>query len=192
MVVVHSLRDFFLKDPCLITIGIFDGVHLGHRKIFEQMEKLGKDKKKVAICFNQTPETFFLKKNNKKLTSLESKLRLFEQTNIDILVLLDFTKKLASLSYIEFLKLLKTHLNFTHLILGKDTAFGYKKQGTEDKIKSLENILKFKSIYIPKLKKENTIISSSIIKDLINQGKFKKASKLLGYSYNGILKGLGP
>lgn len=177
MKVLNSIEEFNSDSICVLSIGTFDGIHLGHQKIFEKMQFLGKDRLKVIITFEKPS---MAQKREKKLINYASKLELLKQNGIDIVIDLNFTERFSTLSYLDFLKYLKQKINFSHLILGKDASFGYKKEGTEDKIKLLENLLNFQGIYIPKVKQNNLEVSCTAIKKLIKEGEIFSASLLLG------------
>ncbi len=177
MLVVKSLEEIKpFDEPCCITIGMFDSIHLGHQKLLKSMSE---HPKKAVITFKDIPKEN-LKKN---LLSLDYKLELLESFGIDLTLVLDFTKKLSSTSYMEFLINLKKNFNFSHLILGDGAVFGYNKLGFKKNIENLQDLLDFSVDYIPKMYMESEIISTSRIKNFVKSAQIEKAEKLLGRPY---------
>lgn len=179
MKILNSIEEYNFESLCVLSIGTFDGIHLGHQKIFETMHKVGKERLKVIILLEKPPSVE-MERKGKKLINLASKYELLNLHGIDIAINLDLSRKLSRLSYFDFLKSLKQKINFTHLVLGKDAAFGYKKEGTEENIRSLEPLLNFQAIYIPKIEQKNQEISCTAIKMLIEDSDILSASRMLG------------
>jgi riboflavin kinase / FMN adenylyltransferase len=185
MLIARSIEELSPFDkPCSITIGVFDGLHLGHQHLLKNLEF--EDQKKVVITFNnQEKHPDPLKK---KLCTLEHRLDLLKNHGIDMTLVLDFTKKLAATSYKDFLISLKTHLNFSHLVLGEDAVFGYNKLGFKKNVENVQDFLNFEVSYIPKINLNNQIISTTNIKNLINKAQIEKAEKFLGRPYELLIK----
>ncbi len=159
------------NDSIALTFGNFDGVHLGHQEIFK---KLTSYPIRIIVTFDSSLP--------KRLTLAPQKLDIFSRMNLfTACYLIPFTPKLSTMSYEEFLTLLKEKTNFSHLFLGEDAAFGCHREGTKEKIFDLEKKLSFSFFPIP-LKKdaEGNIISSSLIRNFCEQKKFKECSHLLG------------
>lgn len=183
MIVINFLDIGNYPAPATLTIGMFDGLHLGHEELFKKMISLNPSFKKIVITFENSPKDFLINKKEKKLLSLEKKLLLLEKNGIDMTIIINFSKSIASLSYLDFLKLLKQKINFLYLVLGKNAAFGHNKEGEEKNIKKIEMSLGFSSIFLDNLQMDEEIISSSTIKKMIEKGKISLASRMLGRSY---------
>jgi FAD synthase len=176
-----------LKKPIFLTIGMFDGLHLGHSKILNYILENGKTS--VVITYNKHPLSIINPtKTPKNIFSLKHKLDLFEKMGIDIVFVLDFDDKFSKLSYRDFIFSLKSYLNFSTLVLGKGASFGYKNQGDEKNIKKLSEKLKFNFCYLDLVKYENRIISSSILRKLIKNGYMRLVKSHLKRPYDLILK----
>jgi len=173
---IEELEPF--EEPCCLTIGVFDSIHLGHQKLFKNLP----DQKKAVVTFTNISEKhpLPLKKN---LLSLDYRLELLREQGIDLTLVLDFTKKVSSTTYKEFLISLKTRLNFSNLILGEDAVFGYNKLGFKKNVESLQDFLNFEVTYIPKMYLENEVISTTTIKNFIKTAQIEKAEKFLGRPY---------
>ena len=172
MLVYNSIETLPPLANSSITIGMFDGVHRGHQKILQNLPCTAP---KIVVTFSETPKKFLNHKTHKQLISLPYKLLLLEKYGIDITIVLPFTPKLAETSYLDFLTLLKKHTNFSVLVLGEHSSFGANKQGYKENILSLQNILKFKALYISR-----NDTSCSKIKEALRSGDLKTAEKMLG------------
>lgn len=138
--------------------------------------------KKIILTF---PNSL---KKTKQLISIDRKLSLLQKLNFDYVLPLDLSKEMLSLSYFDFLKILKDHFNFQYLILGKNALFGFNHEGSEQAVKKLQKELHFKAIYLAEKKKYQKIISTTRIKDYLLLKDFKRASALLGRPYAIYLK----
>ncbi len=179
MKIIHGLNNvenFHL--PSSITIGMFDSLHLGHQKILKELKKKGN--KTCVITFSNHPVNILYPGRKIELIySIEEKIKHFEKFEIDTLVVLEFNKEIANLSYRDFLNLLKKKFFFSSLILGKDSFLGNNKLGNPNNIKSLEKILDFKVEYIEKVKYKNRVISSTFIRELISNEDYTTIELLL-------------
>jgi riboflavin kinase/FMN adenylyltransferase len=179
MIVVESLEEIPpVSGPIALTIGTYDGVHLGHQYLFHELKKYGTA---VVLTFSNHPSEVLRPDSATPLIdTLEQKLRRFENNGIDLVIALPFTPALASLTYDIFLKQIRQHLPFTHLILGEGAVIGHQAQGTEKNIQALAKELNFEALYLPKFTLDGEIVSSRKIRELIETGNFEQAFRLLG------------
>ncbi len=162
-----------------ITIGFFDGVHLGHLKIFKALKK-----KSLVITFTNHPSEILSPEDLPNLiTTLEERLNLFEKANIDYVLILPFTKQLMNTSYQDFLFPIFEQTQFELLLLGKGSTFGKKQLGSEKTIQELAKQWRFEAKYIEPVQVFEETISSSKIRMLIQQGEIEKAEHYLGRSF---------
>lgn len=164
-----------LGATCL-SIGTFDGVHLGHQAIFRRMKELSSHT--TLLTFLNHPREVLQPHlpPPKLLTPLTVKLSLIEKMGIDCVILLPFTKELADTEYDELLD----SFSLSHLVFGKGALFGKERKGSEENVK---NYAKEKGIYVEYLEKkqdETGPISSSRIRKLIEGNEIEQASSLLG------------
>lgn len=177
MTIIHNLEDIPpLPSPIAITIGTFDGVHLGHQFILQELKKYGT---RVVLTFSNHPAEVLHNSKPLSLCSLEEKLKLLESCGVDCIIVIPFTRELAHQPYDLFLKNLKKNLPFTTLVLGKGSAFGHKNAGDETHIKALETELGFQAIYLEKFIYNGSPVSSKRIRELLAAGDRHKASVLL-------------
>jgi len=177
---VDSSFKELLSEPIHLTIGNFDGVHLGHQALFQHLKNQGTS---CVITFSNHPAHFFFPDTAKPLiTSFKEKKALIEQAGIDILIALEFTKSISEMSYDTFLREVYRHIPFQSLSLGKGAALGYKRQGTEEKLNPLSKEMGFNLTYLPKLTLDGLPLSSAAIRQWQSEGKKDLADKALGKS----------
>ena len=150
-----------------LTIGFFDGVHRGHREILKHCS--------TVITFPNHPKEILGGNSPPLLTSHPFKLMLLEELGLQI-ISLPFTRKIADLSFEDFL----APYAFDHIVLGEGSSFGKNRLGTAETLRVLGLKRGFTVQVIPKLYSQETSISSSKIRALIQEGNLKEASELLG------------
>src|SRR5688572_27588068 len=122
----------------VITVGTFDGVHLGHRKIIDELIDRARScgGRSIVVTFDPHPQSVLLRNGStvQILTTIEERAAELERLGVDLLVVLPFTPELAAIPWKEFCDLLLDHLAMTHLIVGHDHAFGKGREGTIEKL----------------------------------------------------------
>lgn len=167
-----------------LTIGNFDGVHLGHLKIIGEVKKIAKEKKlsSAILTFEPHPISFLRpeKARDFRINSLAQKLKIFADAELDYVIILPFNKNFAEISAADFVQkiLLKT-LNLKHLTIGYDFTFGKNREGNLQMLKNFNLDLS----EISPLKNDEEICSSSVIRKLITEGKIAEANKMLGRNF---------
>lgn len=182
---VHKLQ---FKN-CRVTIGRFQGVHLGHRHLLSYLGESDPESPKVVVTFNPPPEDILLKKTHQKIASSEEKVKIFEKLGIDVVFLIPFDEQLAQLSGPEFAQQYIIDLfRPKTIVIGYDFAFGKNRSGTGDTFKDLVPKTT-KVIQVGPLKNENEIVSTSLIRQKIVSGDVKRAAVLLGrpYPLHGVI-----
>lgn len=180
----------------VLTLGNFDGVHLGHQEILKKVKARAKILGCPSVVYTFEPHPIKVVAPHKTLpliTTLDDKIELIKEFGIDFLICARFTKEFASQHPREFVKneLIK-RLNVQEVWVGHDYAFGRGKLGTVDYLKELGKEFGFKAHVVPAFKKGSAIVSSSKIREAILNGDVKKANILLGrfYSMSGkVIKG---
>ena len=181
----------------VLTIGNFDGVHIGHQSILKKTIQLAAESRResAVLSFSNHPSTILRPSQAvRSLCTLAHKLHLLEAAGIDQLYLIPFTKEFSTLSAEEFLKNLHAKNPFSHLVLGYDAVIGKDKQGDRATVESLADQIGFKVVYLPEYKIEGQTVSSSLIRRTIQNGDLKSAAKLLGRPYSiyaQVQKGAG-
>ena len=172
----------------VIAIGNFDGIHLGHQKVINEAKKKAKSKKLPfgIITFEPVPVMYFNSKiKNHRINSLEQKKIQLKKLKLDFLIIIKFNKIFSSLTAEKFIKEIiynKTKCSF--LYVSKNFKFGYKRKGNIQTLKKYEKLYNFKSLIIRPYKKNKKIISSTLIRKKIINGKIREANTLLNREWN--------
>ena len=182
-----------IKEPlkrAVITIGNFDGVHIGHQALFhEVIEKAAAiDGTSVAMTFEPHPMRVLKQNNHPPLITLyEQKVELIERTGIDVLICVPFTLGFASLSAEQFVKdLLVQKIGMKAIVVGKDYSFGKNREGNIDLLRAYAPDLGFEVLVAGWIRSARAVkdrISSTRIRELISDGLMEHAEKMLGRSY---------
>lgn len=181
------------KKHTAITVGVFDGVHLGHQRLIKRTVELAKknDIESGVVTFSPYPDEVLRGMKGIALTIDDEKKDLMEQLGIDFMVVLKFSEELANLVPYEFAKMI-TPLNPLIIVLGKDFSFG---KGRAGNVETLSRIFRNSLIEaVPLVEVEGSVVKSSTIRNLISEGRMNEAELLLGrrYSVKGkIVKGKG-
>ncbi len=178
----------------VILIGNFDGLHSGHQKLFKQAQKFKKklNLKLGVITFDPMPIMFFDKKvKNYRISNFEQKISYFEKFGVDFLINKNFNKKFSKLTSHKFIeKILYKRLNAKYIFVSNNFRFGYKREGDVKLLKNYQIKYKYKLINPKPLTKKNKIISSTLIRKLLQNGDLNTANKILkrNWSIEGIVE----
>lgn len=189
MKVYHDIKDFRKIPNAIVTIGTFDGVHLGHQAVFKQMvdkaRQIGGET--VVITFFPHPRIVISPNDNRLrlITSQEDKIEHLRQSNIDNLIIINFTKEFSHTSSEDFIKdYVVRYIQPAILVIGYDHHFGSNRSGDFDTLSKLGMEFHFAVEKINEQDIEDITISSTKIRSALQQGDIKLANKLLGYSYS--------
>ena len=174
----------------VITIGNFDGVHIGHQALFHEVietaESIGGTS--IAMTFEPHPMRVLKKKEHPPLITLyEQKVELIERTGIDILICIPFTREFAALTAQQFVKdLLVDKIGMKAIVVGEDYNFGKNREGDISLLKSYARDHEFEVIVAGWIKSPKSLvdrISSTRIRELVTDGMMAQAEKMLGRNY---------
>ena len=167
----------------IILIGNFDGLHSGHQKLFKQAEKFKKklNLKLGVITFDPIPKMFFDKKiKNYRLSNFDQKVSYFEKFNVDFLINKNFNKKFSKITYKKFIEnILYKSLKIKYIFVSNNFRFGYKREGNVKLLKKYQKKYQYKLINPKPLIKKNKVISSTLIRKLLQNGELSSANKIL-------------
>jgi riboflavin kinase/FMN adenylyltransferase len=180
-----------------VTIGVFDGVHMGHRALIGRLISEARNRSLTAtvITFANHPQSVLSPPSPPLLTTVEERLELLAELGVDETVVLPFTIELSRLTAEQFCReILVGKLACKLLVVGDDFALGYRREGTVAKLKELGAQLGFEVIVVSSVTSEGTRVSSSEIRQLLLQGDVERANELLGKPYRivgDVVKGAG-
>ncbi len=186
MEILHALPEVPFSDS-VVTIGTFDGVHLGHRKVLETLVAAAQKRgvPSVAITFTNHPKDVLRPERPlERLTTPEQKNSGFEAIGVDILIALTFTPELSKMSASEFLNEVKESLAFSHLVLGHDARFGRGREGDRAFVASKSEEMNYTFEYLDALRVHELVVSSTEIRLRIREGNLGQAMELLGRFYS--------
>ncbi len=178
-------RKFFpRKKPAhiILTVGFYDGIHKGHQKILTQLVEDAnlKGGKSCVVSFSSHPSEYFSRRPLPLLTTGEEKEKILAELGIDLVFMLPFTSRFASLSPHSFMKQLSNNLGIQEVVVGEDFVFGKDRKGDVGWLKEAENEFGYKLKVVPVLKVEKKKLSSSLIREWLKEGKIEKAKQWLG------------
>ena len=199
MEVYDSIEKFSgVKNPA-VTIGTFDGVHLGHQKIIQQLRESADSVKgeSVILTFYPHPRMVLFPEDDdlKLLSTEEEKKELLEKFGVAHLIVHPFTKKFSRITYTEYVRdILVNKIKVKKLIIGYNHHFGRNREGSFQQLKKLAPVYGFELEKIPAQVVNKIEISSTKIRKALESGDIKTANKFLGYEYSvkgKVIKGKG-
>ncbi len=183
MKIVRSIEEIpKLEEPIALSIGVYDGVHLGHQLILSKLSKLTrKGGSRILLTFSNHPSTLLTPNSPvPQIASLEHRLDLLKEYKLDLVIVLSFTQAFANQSYESFFGYLRTYLPFNHLVVGEGARFGKSQAGSPEKIHRLG----WNTKYLSKETYHKESISSDVIRKALQDCNLKKVKKMLGRSYS--------
>lgn len=181
-----SIDSFSPKNFSIISIGAFDGIHLGHLSLIEKvvLKSLEKNFSSILLSFNPHPRKILGKEDHfKYLSLLCEKIKLVQRTKIEHFIVEPFTKELASLDSEKFIQILVEKLHMKSLIVGYDHHLGSEREGNFENLKKLSKKYDFFLEAIPPFKLEGHIVSSTQIKKALLLSDLAWANKALTSPY---------
>ena len=187
MQIHYNLDNFVAVNP-VVTIGTFDGVHLGHREVISELKRIStlSEGDSVVFTFDPHPRIVIAPQEDslRLLSTQKEKINLMEKIGIDHLVIYPFTREFSKLSYNEFVEnILVGKMNIASLVVGYDHRFGQGRKGDFNSLELLSNELNFKVEQLSELLVDNKVVSSTKIRLALEAGDILKANHFLGYRY---------
>lgn len=175
-----------LRNPAL-TIGNFDGVHCGHQALFRKVKDWANklDGESVVVTFNPHPLQVLSPGNGPAFITLhERKLELIQKEGIDVTIVIPFNEDFAKLSATEFVRdILVGKIGAKAIVVGYDYRFGHGREGDIDFLKRLGKEYGFEVETVSGIEKDGNVVSSTAIRQFIQEGDIKEANRLLGRAY---------
>ena len=185
MEIISNTTDFYLEKETAVAIGKFDGVHIGHRRLLEEI--LSCRRKGMAACvftFDPAPAVLFGQSDGRELTTREEKRLLFERMNVDILIEFPLTLETAAMSPKTFVtEILAKQMNTRFIAAGNDLSFGARGEGNAELLRKMAPELGFTVRTIDKVCLNGQEVSSTYVRNRVESGDLVLAEKLMGMPY---------
>ena len=190
-------KDFNISrkfNNSIILIGNFDGLHIGHQKLFKiaRKYKLRKKLKLGVITFDPIPKMFFNPKfKNYRISNFNQKIEILKSYNIDFIINKKFDKKFSKTKYTNFIKnVLYKKIKPRYIFVSDNFRFGNKREGNVNQLIKYEKTCNYKIIKPKPLLLKKKVVSSSLIRKYLQKGKLEEANKLLkrNWSIQGTVK----
>ncbi len=194
--VTHQDRRSLVNNisPSVLALGFFDGVHLGHQKVINTAVKLAKQKNVQAavMTFTPHPREIISKEKVNYLTPMETKKEIFQELGVDVLYLVQFDARFASLSPQQFAQDYLIDFQVKHVVAGYDFTYGFRGEGTMNTIVS-DGLAEYDATMIDQVHFQKEKISSTAIRSIICTGNIDILPNLLGdyYRTNGTIRAEG-
>ena len=191
VLVEEELSAYTPSRDTIVTIGVFDGVHLGHVHLIQELLRQASeyDLLSTALTFQQHPENLFNAQESRLplIMDIPSRIKLLKESGITTVVPLSFTHELAGIDAFSFIQLLKNHLKMRGLVIGSDFALGKNRGGNTDRLKELGREHGFTVTVVDPLVMEGETVSSTTIRKALADGDIDKVARFMGRRYR--LKG---
>ena len=187
MKIYSNLADYSSKNKAFVTIGTFDGVHIGHQKVLLNLINSAKKNSASSVLLTFFPHPRMVLQKNadiKLINTLKERIELLKKTALDILVIHEFTRDFAEETALDFVKnVLVDHLKISNLIIGYDHRFGKNREGNFDQLSEYGKIFGFEVNKISQQEIDHITISSTKIRKAIELGNIEEANRYLGYHF---------
>ncbi|MBE7689951.1 bifunctional riboflavin kinase/FAD synthetase [Tenacibaculum piscium] len=188
MKIIHSIFDFKPTQKTIVTIGTFDGVHIGHQKIIRKLVAEAKDfdKKSVLLTFFPHPRMVLQKDATIKLiNTIDERAEHLEKLGLDYLIIHPFSKEFSTLTALDFVQnILVKQFNTSKLIIGYDHHFGKNREGNITQLTEYSHLYDFTVEEIPAQDIDQVSVSSTKIRKNLADGHLKTANNYLGYPFS--------
>ena len=187
MIIYKNLNIKKNHKDSVVAIGNFDGLHIGHQKVLNEAKKKAKKNnlKFGLITFEPAPTMFFNKSiKNHRINTLNQKIYFLKKIKLDFVIIINFNKNFSNLSAESFIEnILFKKIKSKYIFVSRNFKFGKKRLGDVNTLKKFEKKYFYKTVITTPHKKEKKIVSSSLIRKIIYQGRVKEAERLLGRTW---------
>lgn len=181
----------------LLTVGVFDGVHLGHKYLISRLVELAGERELLpgVVTFRHHPQEVLSPQTSiPLLTDLEERSRLLKKAGVALVVPLSFDRRWAALGARRFVAMLVKHLRMRGLVIGADFALGRGREGNTDALRSMGEEMGFSVDVVPPVKLDKEVVSSTAVRKALAAGDMPAVSRMLGrdFSLRGtVISGAG-
>ena len=186
MRIIEDIETIGQPLPSVLTVGTYDGFHLGHQSVLDLMKKIALKNKlqTVVVTFEPHPRKVLTGESVPILTTLREKLQIFDNNRIDLTVVIPFTLSFARLSSREFVQqILVEHLAVKEIVIGYDHHFGRNREGGFENLQQMGKELGFGAHQASPVTHDDDPVSSTRIRHLVEAGEMQSAASLLGHLY---------
>lgn len=193
MRIFDDVSNISKDENTVLTLGTFDGIHLGHKKIINKLKKRAStiNGRSLLITFNPHPRKVVNSGNGIKLiTTNKEKIKLLDEQGIENLLLINFTKEFSQLTSEEFIKkYLLDKIGLREIVIGYDHHFGKGRSGDVNTLRKLGIEYGFDVTMVDALKVENENVNSTAVRKALQEGNIKRVNQFLGrkYSFSGVV-----
>jgi len=197
MSVEEELAGLTPQKGMLLTIGVFDGVHLGHKYLLSELVEQARLKDLISgvVTFKQHPQRLLKPQSSLPfLTNLPQKIKLLKDEGVEAIITLSFTLELAQTGTHQFVSLLQKYLRMRGLVLGPDFSLGRNKEGNVAVLRALGQSMNFSLTVVPEITINGEVVSSTSIRNTLSRGNMRKVHDMLGryFSLEGrVISGTG-
>lgn len=188
MKIYNSIEDCLHLEKAVVTLGMYDGVHIGHQTIIKQLNEVAENVGGESVLLTFSPHPRKVIQPNfqlELLTTLNEKETILERYGLDNFIVHPFTKEFSQVSSIDFVvEYLIKKLNLHTLIIGHDHHFGKNREGNFEQLEVLSKEYGFNLIQIQAVQEEDIAISSTKIRNALTEGNIEFANKALNYNYS--------
>ncbi len=195
MRVEEELAQLSPRKDMLLTIGVFDGVHLGHKYLISQLKEHARQQNRLSgvVTFRRHPQEILPPKTKLPfLSNLTQRANLLKNEGVDAVVTLSFSRELAQLSPRQFVSLLKKCLRMQGLVIGPDFALGRNREGDVSTLYKLGREMNFSVSVIPPIMINGEVVSSTAIRNALAEGDMKRVHNMAGRLFSlsgGVVHG---
>ena len=187
MTIEEELSRLSPRKDTILTIGVFDGVHLGHKYLLSRLKELARQQNLLStvVTFDPHPQKVLSPQTKLAfLTDLAQRITLLKNEGVEAIVTLPFTHELAKLSAYQFINLLKKYIRMKSLVIGPDFTLGRKREGNIDALRRLGENMGFAVTVVPPIMINGEVISSTAIRKALADGNLKRVHNLIGRPFS--------
>jgi len=188
MKVYQSIEEFSGAKDAVVTIGTFDGVHVGHQQIISKLKEAAQQEKgeTVVLTFFPHPRMVLQPDDNdlKLITTMPERIELLKEYGIDHLIIQPFSKEFSRISAVEFVRdILVNKIGMKTLVIGYDHHFGRNREGSYKDLEEMAPVYKYRLVEIPEQVVNEVAVSSTKIRKALLSGDISTANRLLGHDF---------
>ncbi|MCC8081625.1 MAG: bifunctional riboflavin kinase/FAD synthetase [Lachnospiraceae bacterium] len=180
---IRNTLDFHISEPSVLSLGKFDGLHLGHKFLIRELEKGQKEGYRSVIFTFDIPPRSLQENDCRVLSTNKEKEHIFDEAGMDYVIECPFTEELKKMEPHAFLKMLTDRIRIRRIVAGTDFRFGRGRSGSPADLKKYEDELGYRAVIVDKIQYRGEDISSTRIRKLVCEGQIEEANTLLGYPY---------